>query len=283
MARVRVIQHNVLSWENRKYDLINTYRHYDADIFLLNSHGLSDDKRLKIPGFRVYQQNYSNDQNDGVAIAVKCRLRHRVEDDFLSETLAIEIDTPDGHLLIPTIYLLPRRPYLSYPGFVRLLRRQTPVFLVGNLDARHPYLRYTTTNQVGRDIRVADYFRRQTALQNGPHFPIFFDHHTSSPDIALTNRANFLNYSLSPGPLTTSDHIPIILDISTSPLLVPSTLIFSFSRTHWDTFKRDDALLMTNLPNVTYGSLEEIDETLETWMTTVKTTASDIYLRLLLD
>ena len=60
MAQLRVIQHNVLSWENRNYELINTYRCYDADILLLNSHGLSDDKRLKISGFRVYQQNYSS-------------------------------------------------------------------------------------------------------------------------------------------------------------------------------------------------------------------------------
>ena len=162
MAQLRVIQHNVLSWENRKYDLINTYRRYDADILVLNSHGLSDDKRLKIPGFRVYQQNDSNDQNDGVAIAVKCRLRHRVEDDFLSETLAIEIDTPDGPLLIATSYLPLRRPYLAHPDFLRHLRRQTPVFLVGDLNARHPYLEYTATNQVGRAI--TDYFRHWSLL-----------------------------------------------------------------------------------------------------------------------
>ena len=121
---------------------------------------------------------------------------------------------------------------------------------------------------------IVYYFRRQTAHHIGSHFPTFYNHYTSSSlDIALTNRANFFNYALSPGPLTTSDHIPIILDISTPPLLAPSPLTFSLSRTDWDTFKGDDALQMTNLPDVTYGSLEEIDEALETWMTTLKTTA----------
>ena len=111
MPRLLVIQHNVLSWENRKFDLLNTYRQYDPDVILINSHGLSVDKRLKIPGYRVYQQNYSNEQNDGVAIAFKYHLNDRVEDDFLSETLAIETDTQDGTLLIATSYLPPRRPY----------------------------------------------------------------------------------------------------------------------------------------------------------------------------
>ena len=61
MQRLRIIQHNVLSWGNRKYDLINTYRQYDPDIILLNSHGLRNDDKLKIPGYKVYLQNFSND------------------------------------------------------------------------------------------------------------------------------------------------------------------------------------------------------------------------------
>ena len=105
MPRLLVIQHNVFSWENRKFDLLNTYRQYDPDVILINSHGLSVDKRLTIPDYRRYQQNYNNEQNVGVAIAVKYHLNHRVEDDFLSETLAIKTDTQDGPLLIATSYL----------------------------------------------------------------------------------------------------------------------------------------------------------------------------------
>ena len=272
MPRLRVIQHNVLFWDSRKYDLINTYRQFDPDIILINSHGLRDEKRLKIPGFKTYQQNVSNELNDGVAIAVKSRMRHKVHDDFLSETLAVEVETPDGPLIIATSYLPPRRPYLPHPDFLRLLRRQTPVFLVGDFNARHPYLGYTNTNQVGRDI--VDYLRHQTATHIGPHFPTYFDLRTAStPDIALTNRANFLHYSFTPGPLTTSDHIPVILDISTSPLLIPATRRFNYNRTDWDAFTQDDALEMSNLPDISHGTLEEIDNALETWMTTVRTTA----------
>ncbi|XP_063850376.1 uncharacterized protein LOC135094309 [Scylla paramamosain] len=152
-------------------------------------------------------------------------------------------------------------------GWACVTYRQTPVFLLGDLNARHPYLGYTTTNQVGTDI--VDYLRRHTACHIGPHFPTFFNHQTSSPDIALTNRANFLHCSLSSGPLTTSDHVPVILDISTSPILIPSTKTFTFHRTDWDAFKEDDALQMTELPDVSHGTLEKTDDALETWMTTL--------------
>ena len=46
MTRLRVIQHNVLAWNGRKYDLCNSYRHLDPDIILLNSHGLTDGDTL---------------------------------------------------------------------------------------------------------------------------------------------------------------------------------------------------------------------------------------------
>ena len=157
MYRLKVVQHNILSWVSRKFDLSNTYRQLDADIILINSHGLRDDNKLKIPGYRIYQQNVTNELNDGVAIAVKCSIRHKVEDDFISETLAIETYTNDGPLLIATSYLPPRRPYLPHPDFLRLFRRQTPVIMAGDLNARHPALGSTTTNQVGRDL--LDYLR----------------------------------------------------------------------------------------------------------------------------
>lgn len=272
MTRLRVVQHNVLAWDRRKYDLSNTYRQFDPDIILINSHGLKDDTRLKIPGYRLYQSNASNEQMDGVAIALKTKLQHKIEDDFLSETLATTIETEDGPLTIATSYLPPRRPYIPHPDFMRLLRRQSPVFIAGDLNARHPTFGTTTTNQVGQDL--VGYLRHQTARHIGPHFPTYYGPlSATSPDIILTNPTNFLHYSITPGPLTTSDHIPIILDISTSPILTPTQPFLAFHKTDWDAFKQDEALNMTDLPDISQATLEEIDEALNTWMSTTKTTA----------
>ena len=138
MTRLRVVQHNVLAWNRRKHDLSNTYRQLDADIILLNSHGLTNDHRLKIPGYKVFQVNRFNSLNDGVAIALKTRLTFtNLQDDFLSDTVAFDIETLDGPLTIATSYLPLRRPFLPHPDFLRIFRRCSPVFFAGDLNARH--------------------------------------------------------------------------------------------------------------------------------------------------
>ncbi|MPC77105.1 hypothetical protein E2C01_071550 [Portunus trituberculatus] len=89
---------------------------------------------MTLPGYRVYQRNTDNEPMDGVAIAVRNRLVHRIEDDFDSETLAVTTQTTEGPLTIATTYLPPRRPHIPHHDFMRLLRRQTPVIIA---DTRH--------------------------------------------------------------------------------------------------------------------------------------------------
>ena len=273
MTRLRVVQHNVLTWDRRKYDLCNTYRQLAPDIILINGHGLTNERRIKIPGYRLYQQNFSGEAMDGVAIAVRASLHHRVEDDFLSETLAVNMETTDGPMTIATSYLPPRRPYLPHPDFLRLLRRQHPIFIAGDLNARHPTLGHRTTNQIGRELTL--YLQRHTARRIGPDFPTYYGPlSATSPDIVLTNANNHLYTYISPGPLTTSDHIPLILDISTSPIVIPKPKSFSFHRTDWDAFRADDSLQMSDRPDVTHGALEEIDHAIDDWMSTVQDAAN---------
>ena len=263
MTRLRIVQHNVLHWDRRKYDLSNTYRQLDPDIILINSHGLPNDARLTIPGYRVHLTNLSNEQHDGVAIAVKSRLRHRVDDDFISETLAVELDTSDGPVAVATSYLPPRRPYLPHPDFLRLFRRRLPLLFAGDLNARHPDLGTRPANQVGNDL--VDYLRRQTARRLGPTFPTYYGPLSrTSPDIVLTNPSNHFNHHITPGPLTSSDHIPIIIDMSTSPILIPTRLYHSFHTTDWTAFTTDTDLQMTDEPDISRARLEDINDALET-------------------
>ena len=68
---LKIIQHNVIRWNRRKYELNNIYRNIDADIILINSHCLPNNSLLKIPGYKTYQKNTLEYQSDGCAIALK--------------------------------------------------------------------------------------------------------------------------------------------------------------------------------------------------------------------
>lgn len=48
MEAIIIIQHNVLNWENIKFNLINTYKHYNPHITLLYSHDQKTDDCIKI-------------------------------------------------------------------------------------------------------------------------------------------------------------------------------------------------------------------------------------------
>lgn len=67
-------------------------------------------------GFNRNTKNSQNNINDGVAILVKKSLRHKIDDDFVTDTLEIIIDTTLGTIFIAAIYLPPRR----LPTFPRL-------------------------------------------------------------------------------------------------------------------------------------------------------------------
>lgn len=98
------MQHNVLNWRDRRYHLTETYKTLNADVILINSHGVPEDIPLKIYGFTVYKRNHTNSPTDGTAIAVRHNITHRLLDDFISDTLAVEIDTATGKILIATLY-----------------------------------------------------------------------------------------------------------------------------------------------------------------------------------
>ena len=74
----------------------------------------------------------------------------------------------------------------------------------------------------------------------GPDFKTTFTHRGSGkPDLIFANRAfNIFHHHLAPGPLSGSDHIPVIMTISTNPILIPTTPRYNYTQADWDTFKQ---------------------------------------------
>ena len=54
------------------------------------------------------------------------------------------------------------------------------------------------------------------------------------------------------------------------PILIPSQESYAFHRTDWGAFGDDEELDMTQRPDVSEGTPEDIDDALEDWTQTVK-------------
>ena len=220
----------------------------------------------------MYQKNTTELKSDGIAIAVKNTIQHNIIDAFLSDLLAIELETSTGKIIIATLYQPPSRDYLPIPDFITLFRRNSPVYMIADLNANHPNFGYNFSNIKGRQLTRL--IKNRTIQHLGPHFPTYFTNtRGTNPDIILSNHKTYHNYNISQGPLTTSDHLPIIFTLSTSPILIPSPRRPHFSKANWESFTQhiEEHIQQQQL---NHANLEEIDQAIDEWYTTINTAIS---------
>lgn len=266
---IKIIQHNVLAWTfERRNELYNIYRSLDPDIILLNAHGRKDTERIKLFNYNVYQRNVQNENNAGVAIAIKRNVEHEIIDDLDDDFLAVKIITTTGPLIVSTGYLPPRHPTLPINNFFRLFRNQNPMILAADLNARHEILDHGNNNTVGE--LVNQFIRGGNAIHAGPFFKTYVTPRaTGTPDVVLVNEKFNYNLLITPGPLTTSDHIPVEIKLSASPLQkrVPPRL--DFAKANWEHFVQQ--LSDFSIPNLDHQPVQIIDQQLDRWFEAVQT------------
>ena len=264
ITSLKVIQHNVQHWTSRRINLINAYMHEHPDVILLNSHGLPNQHILKIPGYTCYQQNRNGQLHAGVAIAIKKGIQHKIYDDFqYSDTLSVKLMTTLGPIHLATSYIPPREGCIMFPDYYKILRMPEPAYIIGDLNARHTGLGHTTTNTTGRNIMhlITDY----GAQHLGPNFPTYIGHSAlTTPDIILTNGKTYHNTHIAQGKLTSSDHLPIIFTISTSPIIIPGPRRLNTNKADWETFRN---IIHTDLPHLDLEgkTVDDIESALDTW------------------
>ncbi len=87
----------------------------------------------------------------------------------------------------------------------------------------------------------------------------------SKPDKVLTNKHNNLNTLIEPGDITTSDHIPIILTISTEPILKKKGEAYNYNKADWEVFQSilNKSININNLHN---QNILYLEEQLQNWV-----------------
>ena len=237
MEMIKIIQHNVLSLTfNRKNELYNSFAKHNPDVILLNSTCAlnTDTDKIKWFTYKVYQRNYANENHAGVAICIKYDIQYKIIDNFEQDTLAIEIETNRGPVIIATTYTPPRRRYLVHEDYLKLINNNKPVYLLGDINAHHPLFNYNYTDVRGNYISRIINNGQLNYL--GPDFPTLTDGR-GRPDAILGNRHAAMNWHIAEGDITTSDHIPIIFTIATKPIAVITPPRFNYKKANWETFK----------------------------------------------
>lgn len=263
VRKLKVLQHNVRHWQIHKTSLINIYNDINPDIILINEHSITNDTNIKILNYNTHTFNKTREHYAGTAVAIRNNLQYRLLDDFYTDMVGISIDTEQGPITIATTYIPPRIPYINFIDFHTLLSRDEPTYMLGDINASHRILGNTHNNQRGRHIHTL--ISQNKCIHLGPHFPTFLTPTTAThPDLVLANTKTFHNILLEPGPLTPSDHIPIIATISIEPIYIPITPRKSFHYTNWDRYR--EILGEIDTPRAELQpTLAEIDEHINRW------------------
>ena len=216
-----IIQHNVQNWTfQRRNELSNIYKELDPDVILINSHCRRQQEKIKLFNYNVHQRNYADEDHAGAAIAIRKDIKYKIIDDFDEDFLAIELESNRGNFVVGTAYMPPRRNYFPNPDIMRILRRNIPAYIIGDLNARHPSLGQQSRNPMGTGIN--NLIHQEKATFMGPDFKTWIGPiGTGTPDIMIGNKNIHMNYSITQGPLTSSDHLPLIIRLSTKAITIP--------------------------------------------------------------
>ncbi len=257
-----IIQLNCRGYWNNRHHISEAIRSIDPDIVLLNHTG-SPPKPIKLYGYNT--RYTTGTHHDGVALMVKCTIKHiHITNWPSAHFLATKIETQHGQFLIATTYSRPKTglPLTSLNNLFN--HTNIPVYILADLNAKHTAFKHSNNNQHGHELLQLTQLKRLRFL--GPDFPTCFTHNGNGrPDLILSNRQSLLfHHYISHGPLCGSDHVPLILKISSNPISIPSPPVSDYRSADWETFKKTltDLHRPTQLEGQPYTDIDSALETL---------------------
>jgi len=232
-----IVQANVRSFFNIRNIFYDFLDRECPDVVLLNSTSITNSYAIKHFGYTSRQSR--NGWFVGSCILVKSTLHFEfISPPFIHpDFMAVKLFTQQGPIMIATAYIRPNSN-LPLSDFNKLFSyNNLPVFFAGDVNASHISLHHTTTNAHGRQL--LSIFNTKRLHYIGPDF------HTTitargkgRPDLVFGNRAALPYHThLQPGPNIGSDHIPVIIKLSTSPIHNKETPSFRYKKADWNDFK----------------------------------------------
>lgn len=107
----------------------------------------------------------------------------------------------------------------------RLATKHKPTYLIADMNTKSRILGYNSSNQVGKGLER--FLRSGKLIHPGPQFPTFYSRTSSTTlDIVLSINKAIHNLTIDPGPITESDHTPVIVKLTTNAITktIPPTL-----------------------------------------------------------
>ena len=113
-------------------------------------------------------------------------------------------------------------------------KKNIPFYFAGDFNANILALGYAAYNNNGRVIKRL--IERDKIKLMGPDFRTFI-HRNGKPHLVFSNKIAFFNYAIIQGKLASSDHLPVIIKLSTKLIVKMGQDKYNVSATNWELFK----------------------------------------------
>lgn len=271
--KIAVWNANGLSQHRNEIELF--LNEHKIDIMLISETHFTDKSYVKFPNYKVYTTAHpDNRAHGGSAVIIKSGIKHHECPEFKTEHIqatSICITDWDGELMICSIYCPPRHNIHKeqFDNFFLTLGRR--FIVAGDFNAKHQAWGSRLNTPRGRELLKSVSYNHLDTLSSGE--PTYWPSDPARlPDIldfviVKGISTNYLNVTSNQD--LSSDHTPIIVNVSTSVILSERPFKLFNKKTDWCNFR---GLMDRNLnPNLPLQSPADIEDAIEYFNRTIQT------------
>lgn len=238
-AGLRVCYWNADGIDRQKAEFHAFLTDNHIDVALINETHLNDFQPLNLANYATYRNDRPT-AGGGTAVLVKRRLQHHVVPTpplRSLEATGISINTRAGPITMFAVYLAPRCR-LHQTDIDSLLQGNVPIMICGDLNSKHPS--WNSRVQNTRGLQLLRHTNNSSYVVRAPPQPTYYSYNPAilpdTLDIAVLNNI-IADINLNAIPALNSDHDPVIMDFTSSPVTPHRPPGIRLQDVDWDRFR----------------------------------------------
>jgi hypothetical protein len=238
---IQIMHCNVTSIKKHKDELVARFNKFD--ILSINETNLKPQQLFSFPGYNIFRNDRPDKQGGGVLLAIRDNIKcyelfnKTIED---NETIAVQIETPKGQLLIASIYI-PPNVKLHHELFEHIYNLNNNCLILGDLNAALHSMGSKKTNAKGLQLQQLLSEGYLQCIEND--FTTYTrNNYEEKIDWILASQPTILfinNIETQPPLGLKEDHKPLTFDLNMSADLRPTCprLSYNFNAANWKLYR----------------------------------------------
>lgn len=264
MAVIRIATWNINGLSPNIHELETIIKCNKLDVVLISESHTTSSSSYHIEGFKIYHTPHPDGRaHAGSAVVIKENLKHSVLNAYSTihlQATTVRLEDRAGPVVLSAVYCPPRHK-ITEAVFTDFFKTLGPRFVAGgDWNAKHSFWGSRCSVTRGRELKRSVDNNHFQAISTGDptYWPADPNKIPDLLDFFISKNICHLHTSIESSYDGSSDHTPVILSISASPLTLEKPESLYSYKTDWGGFR---AYIEDNINlNVSLKSREDVDE-----------------------